>query len=150
MPDFSKLANTTAGEAKKPKALPAGNYSAVIKGFSFEQAPPGKNYENIVRFSLGLLDWPTEVSEDEKSQDLGAGPKPIDLSKFQMRRDFYDNVLYRLDDFIKACGVEMNGRKYAEVLPELTGKRVIAEVKQYVNQTTSEIGNNIGDLTAEQ
>lgn len=150
MPDFSKLANAKAGEAKKPKALPEGNYSAIIKGFEFVPAPQGKNYESIVRFNLGLLDWPDTVSEDDKTQDLGNGPKPIDLSKMSMRRDFYDNILYRLDDFIKSCGVKMNGRIYAEVLPELTGKRVVAQVKQYLNERTSEIGNNIGDLVGEK
>lgn len=150
MPDFSKLANAKAGEAKKPKALPEGNYSGIVKGWSFEPAQPGKNYESVVRFNLGLIDWPSTVSDDEKTQDLGAGPKPIDLSKMQMRRDFYDNVLYRLDDFIKSCGVDMNDRTYNEVLPELVGKRVVVQVKQYLNERTSEIGNNVGDLVGEQ
>lgn len=150
MPDFSKLANAKAGEAKKPKALPEGNYSAIIKGWEFVPAPAGKNYESMVRFNLGLLDWPDSVPQDEREQDLGNGPKAIDLSKMSMRRDFYDNTLYRLDDFIKSCGVDMNGRTYSEVLPELVGKRVVAQVKQYLNERTSEIGNNIGDLTGEQ
>lgn len=151
MPDFSKLANAKAGEAKKPKALPEGDYTGVIKGFSFEPAPAGKDYESIVRFNLGLIDWPSTISDEDKQQDLGNGQsRPIELSKRQLRRDFYDNVLYRLDDFIKSCGVDMNGRTYSEVLPELTGKRVIVQVKQYLNERTSEIGNNVGDLKGEQ
>lgn len=150
MPDFSKLANAKAGEAKKPKAIPEDNYPGIIKGWSFEPAPPGKQYEMIVRFNLGLTDWGPNVGEADKFQDLGQGPKPIDLSKLQFRRDFYDNVLYRLDDFIKSCGVDMNGRTYQEVLPELVGKRVIASVKQYLNERTSEIGNNVGDLVGEK
>lgn len=151
MPDFSKLANSKAGEAKKPKALPEGNYPAIIKGWSFEPAPAGKDYESIVRFNIGLTDWAETCSESDKIQDLGNGQsRPIDISKRQMRRDFYDNVLYRLDDFIKSCGVDMNGRTYSEVLPELVGKRVVAQVKQYLNQNTNEIGNNIGDLVGEQ
>ncbi len=151
MPDFSKLANSVAGEAKKPKALPEGNYSAIIKGWSFEPAPAGKEYTAIVRFNLGMLDWPDGLSDAEKSQDMGNGEtKPIDLSKRQMRRDFYDSVLYRLDDFIKSCGVDMNGQKYEEVLPQLVGKRVIAQVKQYLNERTNDIGNNIGDLVGEK
>lgn len=151
MPDFSKLANAKAGEAKKPKALPEGNYLGIIKNFSFEPAPPGKDYETIVRFNLGLMDWPAEISDDDKQQDMGNNVfKPIDLSKRQMRRDFYDNVLYRLDDFIKSCGIEANGRSYSEVLPELQGKHVTVQVKQYLNERTSEIGNNVGDLTGVQ
>ncbi len=151
MVDFSRLANSKAGEAKKPKALPEGNYTAIIKSWSFEPAPPGKEYESIVRFNLGLMDWADGVSDADKQQDMGNGQfKPIDISKRQMRRDFYDNVLYRLDDFIKSCGVDMNGRTYQEVLPELVGKRVVAQVKQYLNERTSEIGNNIGDVAGEK
>lgn len=150
MPDFSKLANAKAGEAKKPKAIPEGNYPGIIKGFSFEPAPPGKQYEAIVRFNLGLTDWDPAVTDADKSQDMGNGQiRTIDLSKIQFRRDFYDNVLYRLDDFIKSCGVDVNGRTYQEVLPELTGKRVTVQVKQYLNEKTSEIGNNIGDIAGE-
>lgn len=151
MPDFSKLANAKAGEAKKPKAIPEDNYPAIVKGFSFEPAPPGKQYEAIVRFNLGLTDWGPNVQESDKEQDMGNGViRKIDLSKLQFRRDFYDNVLYRLDDFIRSCGVDMNGRSYQEVLPELVGKRVVAQVKQYLNERTSEIGNNIGDIAGEQ
>ena len=150
MVDFSKFANMKAGEAKKPKAIPEDNYPGVIKGFSFEPAPPGKQYESIVRFNLGLTDWGPNVPEAEKSQDLGSGPKAIDISKLQFRRDFYDNVLYRLDDFIKSCGVDMNGRTYTEVLPELVGKRVVVQIKQYLNERTSDIGNNVGDITGEK
>lgn len=151
MPDFTKLASAKAGEAKKPPALPEGNYTAVIKSWSFEPAPAGKDYESIVRFNLGLMDWPDGTAEADKTQDMGNGnSRPIDLSKRQMRRDFYDSVLYRLDDFIKSCGVDMNGRTYAEVLPELIGKRVVAEVKKYMNERTNEIGNNIGNLVGEQ
>lgn len=151
MPDFSKLAGATAGEAKKPKALPEGNYTGIIKGWSFEPAPTGKDYSAIVRFNLGMIDWPSDASDSDKSQDMGNGEfKPIDLTKRQMRRDFYDNVLYRLDDFIRSCGVDMNGQKYEEVLPQLVGKRVVVQIKQYLNERTSEIGNNVGDLVGEK
>lgn len=151
MPDFSKLANAKAGEAKKPKALAEGNYSGIIKSWSFEPAPAGKDYESIVRFNLGLLNWPSSITDADKFQEQVDGSlKPIDLSRRQLRRDFYDNVLYRLDDFIKSCGIDMNNRTYSEVLPELIGKRVTVQVKQYLNQSTSEIGNNVGDLVGEQ
>lgn len=72
--------------------------------------------------------------------------KLIDLSKRQLRKDFYDNSLYRLDDFIKSCGIEANGRTYEEILPQLIGSPVIVEVGQYMNQATSEIGNQVVNL----
>lgn len=144
MPDFSSLLKKPAGQAKKPKELPIGHYQGIVKGHSLEQAPPGKDYSAIVRIQIGLTGWPDSVAESDKVQDMGGGEtRPIDLSKRQLRKDFYDNSLYRLDDFIRSCGIEPNGRSYEEVLPELTGAQVVAEVGQYLNQTTSEIGNQI-------
>lgn len=150
MPDFSKLLNRPAGQAKSPKALIPGNYPGVVKSFEMLPAPEGKDYETIVRFHIGLTGWPDSVSDDDKMQDLGDGMKPIDLAKKQLRRDFYDSSLKRLDDFIRSCGVEPNNRSYNEVLPELVGSHVIASVEQYLNQRTSDLGNQIGNLVGEK
>lgn len=150
MPDFSKLLSRPAGQAKSPKVLIPGNYPGVVKSHEILPAPEGKDYEFIVRFHVGLTGWPDSATEDDKMQDLGDGLKPIDLSKKQLRRDFYDSSLKRLDDFIRSCGVEPNGRSYQEVLPELTGANIIAQVQQYLNQRTNDLGNQIGDLAGVQ
>lgn len=148
MPDFSALMKRPAGQAKPPKVLAAGNYSGVIKGFEILPAPAGKDYSTIIRFPVGLLDWPETATDEDKTQDSGDGvQKPIDLSKRQLRRDFYDSSLHRLDEFIRSCNIEPAGRSYEEVLPELTGCQVTAEVQQYLNQRTNELGNQIGNLT---
>ncbi len=146
MPDFSALLSRPAGQAKSPKALVPGNYPAIVKGHEILPAPEGKDYTAIIRFQVGVMGWPDSATEEDKTQDLGAGPVAIDLSKKQLRRDFYDSSLKRLDDFIRSCGVEPNGRSYQEVLPELTGAHVTAEVQQYLNQRTGDIGNQIGNL----
>lgn len=151
MPDFSKLLSTPAGQAKAPKVLVPGNYPGIIKSHELLPAPEGKDYTGIIRFHIGLTDWPDTATEDDKNQETGTGEtKPIDLSKRQLRRDFYDNSLKRLDDFIRSCGVDMTGKSYQEVFPELTGCRVTAEVQQYLNQRTNELGNQIGNLTGQQ
>lgn len=151
MPDFSTLLKKPAGQAKRPQVLAPGNYPGVIKGFELKEAPPGKDYSMIVRFHIGLTDWPDNLSEEDKMQPTDGGTATtIDLSKRQLRRDFYDNGLYRLDDFIRSCGVESNGRSYEEVLPELRGAAVVVEVQQYMNQSTNELGNQIGNMTGQK
>lgn len=148
MPDFSSLLKRPAGQAPKPKPLAYGNYAGIIKGHSLEAAPEGKEYTQIVRFQLGLLDWPEGMAEEDRVQDNGDGTtRPIALDKRQLRRDFYDNGLHRLDDFIKSCGIDMTGKTYEEVLPELTGTHVTIEVQQYLNQRTGDLGNQVGNLT---
>ena len=149
MANFSSLFKTAAGEAKKPQPLPIGEYVGMIKSFERKDGPAGKDYKEIVRFNLVPLEWPSDVDEASKSQDLGHGPIPIDLTKRQLRRDFYDNSLHRLDDFIRSCGIEPKGREYGEVIPEMIGKRVKISIGQYINQQTNEYANQVNDLTGE-
>ena len=151
MPDFGALLNAPAGVAPKPKALPMGNYPGVIRSHELVAAPEGKNYKTIIRFHVNLTGWADNVSEADKVEPDGlGGTRPIDPTKRQLRRDFYDSQMFRLDDFIKSCGVVANGRTYAEVLPELTGARVICGVEPYISQKTGDEGNQINAITGAQ
>ena len=147
MVDFSKLLKRPAGEAKRPPALPAGDYSGIIKGYELKEAPQGKDYDVIVRFNVGLREWPDTVDVSDR--------EGIALDKKQLRRDFYLNTsevdsAWRLDEFIRSCGIEPSGRSYEEVLPDVTGSDVLVEVQQYMSERTGEIGNQIGKLLGVQ
>ena len=141
MPDFSSLLKKPAGEAKKPDALNAGDYPGIIK--SFEMGDANKNKTPYVRFNVGLTSWPDEPQTD-------AAGTPIDLSKRQLRRDFFftEEALWRLDAFLAEIGISAKGRSYEEALPETVGANILVEVQQYMNQQTNEIGNQIGGLKA--
>lgn len=141
MPVFSDLLKKPAGEAKKPEAFPAGNYPGIVK--SFEVGDNNKNKTPYVRFNIGLTGVP---DGDEFEALVGT-----DLSKRSFRRDYYltDDALWRLDDFIRSCGIDPKGRAYEEILPDLVGVAVLVEVQQYMNQTNNEIGNQVGKLTGE-
>lgn len=138
MPDFSTLLKKPAGEAKKPPALPAADYPGVVK--SFEYGDNNKNKTPYVRFSIGL----TGLAEGVDPSEL----EGVDLSKRALRRDYYltDDALWRLDEFIRSCGVEPSGKSYEEIIPALVGAQVMVEVQQYLNQTNNEIGNQVGKL----
>lgn len=136
MPDFGKM-RTVAGQAKKPPTLPIGDYPGIIK--SFEQAK-AKTGTEILRFHVGLMGWPANAEPMEG----------VDLSKRQMRKDFYltDDALWRLDEFFRLVGVVPDGVKtYEELAPSAVGANCTATVSQYLNEATGEFGNNIEKLT---
>jgi hypothetical protein len=138
MPDFSALLKKPIVADKAPPAIEAGNYPGIIK--SFEYGDSNKNKTPYVRFHIGLTGWADNVEPQ-------AG---VDLSKKQMRRDFFltDEARYRLANFIKSCGVALDDSSdYEVIIPTLVGTRVVAEVQQYLNQNSGEIGNQIGNLT---
>ena len=159
MPDFSKLYKRPAGVAKRPTALPVSqgeDYPGIVKSFELVEPRPGGRpveYETIIRFHVGLTGWPDGVAPEDRMEDDPMHPgeqREIDLSRRQLRRDFYDNSLYRLDEFLASLGIEQSGRKYEEVLPEAIGKEVLVEVQQYLNQTSGEVGTQIGRMTGRQ
>lgn len=154
MADFNRLLQAPAGQAKRPPILPPGNYPGIVK--SWEPGDQNANKTAYVRFHCGLVGWgegvPTEWDvADAKGNVVTVTQADVDLSKRQMRRDFYltEDAQWRLDDFIASCGIEANGRPYSEVLPELIGKSITVEVQQYLNKNTNELGNQIGKLTGQ-
>jgi hypothetical protein len=142
MPDFSQLLRKPAGEAKRPPPLPIGDYQGVIK--THELGDNNRNKTPYVRFGIVLTEWPESVSEEDR-------PEGVDLNKRQMRKDFFitEDSLWRLDEFIRSCGIEPEGRVYEEVLPELIGQPVMVEVQHYINQQSAEVGNNLGAVVGQ-
>lgn len=135
MPDFSDLLRAPAGEAKRPQPLPVGDYPGTIKGY--ELGDNNKNRTRYVRLQIVLTDWPANFSE----QDI---PEDVDLPKRQLRKDLYvtPDSLWRLDAFLKSCGIVPNGRVYEEVLPEMIGQAVLVAVNTYTNPQ-GETGNTV-------
>lgn len=151
MPDFSKLLQQPAGQAPKPKSLVPGDYSSVVKKFEVLAAPEGKNYSAIIRLHLGLLDWPANATEEDKVQPKADGSTmPIDLSKRNVRKDFYDSAMWQFDNFIKSCGITIGSQTYEEILPQLIGIQCTAQVQTYVTRPDANgemgLGNNVNDL----
>jgi hypothetical protein len=139
MPDFSQFMSKPAGEAKRPPALPQGDYPGVVK--SFELGDANKNKTPYVRFHLGLTDWAQGVEPEAD----------VELTKRQLRRDYYltEDALWRLDEFIRSCGVQPAGQTYEEILPSLVGASVTVEVQQQLNQTSNEIFNQVGKVVGQ-
>lgn len=152
MADFSQFLRRPSGEAKRPPPLfPADDYQGIIK--NHEIGDDNQKKTPYVRFHVGLTAWGASVPASwhyagSKGEQIETSQSEIDLSKRQMRRDFYltDDALWRLDEFLSSCGIQL-GRPYEELLPETTGASVTVQVQQYLNERSNEVGNQIGKLT---
>lgn len=128
MVDFSQLLRKPVGEAKRPPALPVGDYPGVIKGYAF--GDNNRNRTPYIRFTLGLTGWP----EDADPLD------GVDLSKRQKTRDYYltDDAEWRLHDFIQTLGLDLNGQSLEEAIPQTVGCSVMVSIRQRLNQESNE------------
>jgi hypothetical protein len=146
MPDFSSLLKAPAGEAVEPTALPAGDYRSVISTWSLLEAPKDKDYKIIIRLGLKPIEWPEDVAEEDRQQEVKKGQfEPINLSERALRRDYYDHRMFDVDQLFADCGLQVTGT-YEEMFPQLVGCQVIAEVAQYTNQRTMKLANQVNNL----
>lgn len=138
--DFSQLTKKKVGDAKRPPALPMGNYSGIITKYEFAEKNRKGVLSPIVRYTL-KLHGPADDSVD--STEL----QGVDLNSRQVRADFYlgDDIDYILAGFLKSAG-QPEGVEFEEAIPAVVGTEVVVEVQQYLNQRTNEVENQVGNL----
>lgn len=144
MPDFSKLMSRPAGQAKKPAALTAGDYPCKIVKFELGESQQKKT--PYVRYFLVPTGFPEGASDSDKVDSNG---ETIDLSKKQLRRDFYltADAEYRLDEMLRALEVPLEGRTYEESVPDAIGKDCLAVVIQRMATDGSDnVFNDVTDI----
>lgn len=143
MPDFTKLLGKSAGSAKKPVALDQGDYPAIIK--SHEMGESRQKKTPYVQYNLGYTGWP-----DGAEPQTDASGEEIDVTKKQGNVKFFltEDAMFRLDDFLRGLGIDLDGKTYLEAIPEAEGMAVLVEVGQYLNQDTGETANQVNKVKA--
>lgn len=139
MVDFSSMLQKSPEELPRPPALPIGNYGGQISKYEFDDK--NKNKTPYCRVHVKLHSWPEEIGADERGRPLGS----LSRDYYLKDKDGGDSIQWMLAELVRSCGLK--GRSLEELIPELPGKEVIVQVKQYVSEKTSEIGNDIGKMT---
>ncbi len=136
--NFRELLKQPTDAAERPKALAVGHYVGTIKGHEFGLSK--QKQTPFVRFFLTPEEEYTDVADG-----ANAG---IDLSKRDLRRDFYltPTALYRLSDFLDAVLGKQTGRSFDVRIPETRGVRVMFQVTQRENDEKTEVYNDIGSV----
>lgn len=108
---FKELLKRDAGSVERPKPLPGGDYSFVIKSYEFGQS--AKKKTDQIEFKVKPL-AAIDVDEEVLAQMENWRDK-------EMRLTFYitSEALYRLTEFQEHCGLETSGRTIEELIPEM-------------------------------
>jgi hypothetical protein len=125
-PDFNALLDKQADDIKAPQPLPLGTFVLLVTGKEFGQSSQKKT--PYVRF----LFRPQQAEADVDPATL----EGVDLSSVKLRDDFYltDPAMYRLVNFIKACGIQTEGRRLMDLVNSTEGAYVKAHIKVVPNR----------------
>lgn len=142
--DFRKLLDKPMDEIKRPPSLPAGTYFGTVTKYEFGESNNKKT--PYLRLLLNV----TSAGEDVDQEAL----KEIDLSKKQLRKDFYitPDAEYRIKEFLESCQIPTTGRALGEAIPDCMNAPVVIEVTLRPNQNDPEAppNNDVGNLKGQQ
>lgn len=149
---FSDLLDVDAGSVRPPPLKPAGTYNATVQDYKFDKSK--EKQTPFVRFTVANMSPGPDINPNDLLHDAkGDGNMvPMDLSKWHPTRDFFltPDALFRLTEFLKSCGVKLEGRSIKACLPDAKGLPVLVAVTQetITNSQTGEtnVVNRISDL----
>lgn len=124
MPDFSQLLKgSSLASAKRPPSLPDGLYRGLIQKYELTEAK-SENKTPIVRYHVGLTEWPQAIEEDDR--------KGIELSKKKLSKDYFytTDAMWRLAKLLKTCGVIAEGKSDEEMIAAAVGEEVIVKISE--------------------
>jgi ribosomal protein L5 len=127
--DFRSLLSTKPESVEKPQPLPPGTYFATIK--SWEPTESGQKKTPGVKVTLQLSSPDADVDMDQLEQVGGLAA----VTKRKVSTTYWltEDSTFRLRDFLEtACGLDITGRSFAELLPECVNVAVRVAVKHRV------------------
>jgi len=126
MVNLAALLNTDAGQAKRPVPFNDGTYFGIIKSQEFTESKtkktPGVQYNIELTHAADDTDL---TGQDEEGNDVQLNP-----AGKVFRTTFWvsENSLFMLKDFIKSFGIEVEGRSFAELVPQVVGQPVMVDL----------------------
>lgn len=131
-PNFSSVLDHQPAGVDRPKPLPVGTYSCVVKGLPrFDKS--SKKGTDFVEFTLQPIETLDDVDEDDLTAALTkpSGQK-ISLADKTIRATFYltEDAAWRLDKFLTDLGFELGGdRSRRDIINETPNCSVLVSLR---------------------
>ena len=142
MTDFNALLDKQVDKAERPKPTPAGTYTFAVKKHEFGESKQKKT--PYVEFTVGLIAPGQDVDQAELSQ-------VENWNQREMRLTFYltEDSLFRLREFSEHCGLDISGKTFSQIIPDLTGCQFTGMVEHQVStRNPGDVFANIGRTAA--
>lgn len=117
---FESILDTPADKVERPKPLPAGTYSAIVKGMP-EHGISSQKKTPFVKFAYALQEAYDDVDEDELKAVLTNQEGQVQALSSKSISDTYyttPDALFRLTDALEAMGIDLTDKTIRAALDE--------------------------------
>lgn len=139
-PNFASILDQPADAVKPPPLLPPGTYDTVIVGLP-EAGQSAQKKTDFFKFTHRIIAAGDDVDPDELNEAFpdGVAGKTVDNT-------FYltENSLFMLTEFMKNCGVEMEGKSVRACIDEVPNSRVRIHIKHEPSQDGQRVFARVG------
>lgn len=141
-PNFSALLSKPMSEVEKPKPYPVGTYSGVIQGMPrFDKS--SKKQTDFVEFTVAFQSAHDDVDQEDLANVGGIAGKTIKTTYY-----ITENSLWRLKDFLLACGLE--GDNFAELIEKTPGCAIDFTIKHEPSQDGESVFARVDKVIAQE
>ena len=122
-PSFAPILDRPASEIERPKPIPAGTYTALVKGLP-EFGESSQKKTPYARFTFELIAAGDDIDQEALEEMGGIGGKTL-------RNDYYltEDALWRIKQFAEDCGVDPEGLTVGQMLEYANGAQVQVVVR---------------------
>lgn len=141
-PNFGALLDKPSAEIERPKPLPQGTYTCVVKGLPKQDKSTKKGTE-YVEFTL----QPLAAGEDVDQEDLQAMGG---FANKTLRATFYitEDAIWRLKKFLDDLGIEEGDASLRQRIAEAPGRQVNVFVKHQASDDGQSVYAQIANTAA--
>jgi hypothetical protein len=145
--NFKDLLSVPVTSAEKPKPRPAGQYFGMISAFKFDES---KNQKTpLCRLTFKNIQPGQGISNDANLMERLRASGGTD--KWSPFKDYYltPDALYRMRGLLESCKIRVEGRSFAESIPELMNQPIVFEVTEESyedKEGATSITNRIGEV----
>lgn len=149
-PQLASILDRQYGDAERPKPLPVGTYRTVVTGAPrFDKS--ARKGTPFVEFTLKFLSAEDDVDEDDLAHALTKkSGETVPLSSKTTRVTFYEteDAIWRLDEFIKHCGVDAEGMSRRQAIAECQNCEVLVFMKHTPSEDGEQMYANVSKTAA--
>lgn len=138
---FESILDTPATEVERPKPLPAGTYTVVVKGLP-EYGESSQKKTPFVRFTYSVVASGDDVDEDDLREWATMKDGTVRSLQSATLKDTYyttPDALFRLTDTMENMGIDLEGKTTRQCIDETPN----AQLDIFVGHRASEDGQQI-------